>query len=92
MQRKAQRCRCEAEHHAASGGTVHMFAPSRRRPTALPGGGGIAARCAHAADARNTYASLMIVAGVNAKAVSTFLGHASIDHHATSVRPPVARL
>jgi integrase len=29
-------------------------------------------------DARQTYASLMIAAGVNAKALSTFMGHANI--------------
>ena len=29
-------------------------------------------------EARHTYASLMIAAGVNAKALSTFMGHASI--------------
>ena len=29
-------------------------------------------------DARHTYASLMIAAGVNAKALSTFMGHANI--------------
>lgn len=29
-------------------------------------------------DARHTFASLMIHAGVNAKALSTFVGHASI--------------
>jgi integrase len=29
-------------------------------------------------DARPTYASLMIAAGVNAKALSTFMGHANI--------------
>ena len=28
--------------------------------------------------ARHTYASLMIAAGVNAKALSTFMGHANI--------------
>jgi len=30
--------------------------------------------------ARHTFASLMIVAGVDAKALSTFVGHANIDH------------
>jgi integrase len=29
-------------------------------------------------DARHTYASLMIAAGVNAKALSTYMGHANI--------------
>ena len=29
-------------------------------------------------EARHTYASLMIAAGVNAKALSTFMGHSSI--------------
>jgi integrase len=29
-------------------------------------------------DARHSYASLMIAAGVNAKALSTFMGHANI--------------
>lgn len=29
-------------------------------------------------DARHTYASLMIAAGVNAKALSTFMGHSSV--------------
>lgn len=29
-------------------------------------------------DARHTFASLMIAAGVNAKALSTYMGHASV--------------
>ena len=30
-------------------------------------------------EARHTYASLMIAAGVNAKALSTYMGHANIS-------------
>jgi integrase len=37
---------------------------------------GIEPRAIH--DARHTYASLMIAAGVNAKALSEFMGHAKI--------------
>jgi integrase len=41
--------------------------------------------------ARHTAASTMIAAGLNVKALSTFLGHASITH-ARPLRPPVARV
>jgi integrase len=40
------------------------------------GKAGLARLMLHAA--RHTYASLMIAAGVNAKALSTFMGHANI--------------
>ena len=40
---------------------------------------------------RHTFASLMIAAGVNAKALSTFMGHANISDHAGPLRPPDAR-
>jgi len=38
---------------------------------------GLSSICLH--DCRHTFASLMIAAGVNAKALSTFMGHASIS-------------
>jgi integrase len=38
---------------------------------------GLRAVCLH--DCRHTFASLMIAAGVNAKALSTFMGHATIS-------------
>lgn len=41
--------------------------------------------------ARHTYASFMIAAGVNAKALSTFMGHSSIKVTFDVLRPPDAR-
>jgi integrase len=38
---------------------------------------GVEPICLH--DCRHTFASLMIAAGVNAKALSTFMGHANIS-------------
>jgi integrase len=38
---------------------------------------GVRPICLH--DCRHTFASLMIAAGVNAKALSTFMGHANIS-------------
>ena len=43
-------------------------------------------------ECRHTYASLMIAAGVNAKALQTFMGHASITHHDGPLREAVPRL
>ena len=43
-------------------------------------------------DGRHTFASLMIAAGVNAKALSTFMGHAKIGDHARPLRAPDAGL
>ena len=43
-------------------------------------------------DCRHTFASLMIAAGVNAKALSTFMGHAKIGDHARPLRAPDAGL
>ena len=43
-------------------------------------------------ECRHTFASLMIAAGVNAKALQTFMGHANISDHLGPLRPPDARL
>ena len=43
-------------------------------------------------ECRHTYASLMIAAGVNAKALSTFMGHSTITITLDPLRPPDARL
>jgi integrase len=37
---------------------------------------------------RHTYASLMLAVGVNAKALSTYRGHANISITATLIAPP----
>jgi integrase len=42
-------------------------------------------------EARHTYASLMIAAGVNAKALSTYMGHANISITPRPLRSPHAR-
>jgi integrase len=42
-------------------------------------------------ECRHSFASLMIAAGVNAKALSTFMGHANICDHVGPLRPPHAR-
>ena len=43
-------------------------------------------------ECRHTFASLMIAAGVNAKALSTYMGHANICDHPGPLRAPDARL
>jgi integrase len=43
-------------------------------------------------ECRHTYASLMIAAGVNAKALSTYMGHAYARTRARSAVPQVAKL
>ena len=59
--------------------------PTRRGPR--PGSSG-----SRPHDCRHTFASLMIAAGVNAKALSTFMGHANDHDHPRPLRPPDARL
>jgi integrase len=41
-------------------------------------------------EARHTFASLMIAAGVNAKALSSYMGPRKRDHHVRPLRPPHA--
>ncbi|MDP9294059.1 MAG: tyrosine-type recombinase/integrase, partial [Actinomycetota bacterium] len=70
------------EHRMSSVGEGHVFASDRqvRRQAERAGkrwtDEGHDRLTLH--DARHTYASLMIAAGVNAKALSTFMGHATI--------------
>ncbi|HTE60019.1 MAG TPA: tyrosine-type recombinase/integrase [Solirubrobacteraceae bacterium] len=61
------------EHRVWSGATGRVYGPPRavRRMSET-----VTDLTLH--DARHTYASLMIAAGVNAKALSTFMGHANI--------------
>ena len=42
-------------------------------------------------DARHAAASLLIAAGVNVKALATYMGHGVYHDHARSLRPPVLR-
>jgi integrase len=75
-----------AEHKLLTGGKgfvfgskpSHPFTPSnlRRRAETAWRSAGLDSIGLH--EARHTYASLMIAAGVNAKAVSSYMGHASV--------------
>ncbi|HET7427710.1 MAG TPA: site-specific integrase [Gemmatimonadales bacterium] len=70
------------EHRMNSSGEGRVFATERQvrsqaeRAAKRWQGRGLPRLTPH--DARHTYASLMIAAGVNAKALSTFMGHADI--------------
>jgi integrase len=70
------------EHRMNSTGEGRVFASARQVRTQAERAGkrwtdlGLQRLTLH--DARHTYASLMIAAGVNAKALSTFMGHANI--------------
>jgi len=70
------------EHRMNGAGEGRVFASDRQVRSQAERAG---ARCTARGlsrltlhDARHTYASLMIAAGVNAKALSTFMGHANI--------------
>jgi site-specific recombinase XerD len=39
-------------------------------------------------ECRHSYAAYMIAAGINTKALSTYMGHASVNHHPRPLRPP----
>ena len=66
----------------ATMGDGRVFDTDRQVRTQAERAGKLWAKQGHARltlhDARHTYASLMIAAGVNAKALSTFMGHANI--------------
>jgi integrase len=70
------------ERRQDAGGEAYVFGGAREaRGMAERGSAAMAAAdfgSLSIHDARHTYASLMIAAGVNAKALSEFLGHASI--------------
>jgi integrase len=71
------------ERRLDAGGEVYVFGGAREarrmteRGSAAMKAAGFGLLSIH--DARHTYASLTIAAGVNAKALSEFLGHASIS-------------
>lgn len=68
--------------HPMNGGEGRVFDSDRQVRTIAEGAAklwrehGLSALTLHAA--RHTYASLMVAAGVNAKALSTFMGHATV--------------
>ena len=70
------------EHRMNSTGEGRVFASDRQVRTQAERAGnrwtGQGHRRLTLHDARHSYASLMIAAGVNAKALSTFMGHANI--------------
>jgi integrase len=67
------------EQHLVFGGGVVPFSASSlyERAHRAWRRAGLRPICLH--DCRHTFASLMIAAGVNAKALSTFMGHATIS-------------
>jgi integrase len=75
------------EHRMSTGGDARVFAADRRVRSRCEAASklwrdrGLTALTLH--EARHTYASLMIAAGVNAKALSTFMGHATIPSPST---------
>jgi integrase len=56
--------------------SLSWVAEAAKRARRRWGAAGLEAITLH--EARHTYASMMIAAGVNAKALSTFMGHANI--------------
>lgn len=97
--RAARQWACLAARWQSTGSSTSNLSPRRRRRRGARAGGCREA-CVDAADlaaglqritlheCRHTFASLMIAAGVNAKALSTYMGHANIsitlDRYGTS--------
>jgi integrase len=75
----AHRIRAQDPDRLVFGNGSHPFAPTRVRVRALKAWAEAELDPITLHEARHTYASIMIDAGANAKAISTYMGHSSIQ-------------